>query len=597
MRAADLEKLIKVTRRRGEWRDGLCPAHDDQRASLSWRDGDRRVILTCRAGCTDEQIAAGLRIAVADLYFASATRTNGGAPHGREVCAYDYRDPRGALLYQVVRLADPKDFRMRRPDGRGGWTWKAGPDVPRVVYRLPDLAKQRRVFWPEGEKDVDRLWSAGIPATTSPGGANAFRKGGERYARQIVEAAIRDVVVIPDNDEAGRSYARDVANALHRTGCTVRMLTLPGLPDKGDVSDWLDGGHDAAELQALADAAPVWAPAGDAPVLVCLGDVEAAPVAWDWPGRIARGRVALIVGDVGAGKTTVTLDMTARKTGGADWPDGGRPPEGPVILLTSEDGLADTVRAIIDRQGGDARRVYVLQAVRTEGGEHPFTLERDLGALETAIKQTGAAWVVISPLSAYLGSKDSYRDAEIRGLLTPLAALAETLRVAIVGIMHLTKAQQARLLSRVQGSVAFVAQARTVLVVGEDPNVAGRRLFASLKNSYGPKPATLAFRIDDHGLTWEPDPVAGPAETLLAQDQAETRTEARERTQAETFLRELLTPLPVKSTDVHTAAKANGIAQRTLWRAKANLGVTAERAKGDAKAPWYWIMPAEESTS
>jgi hypothetical protein len=106
----------------------------------------------------------------------------------------------------------------------------------------------------------------------------------------------------------------------------------------------------------------------------------------------------------------------------------------------------------------------------------------------------------------------------------------------------------------------------------------------------------LAFRISDTGvLTWEPDPIEGTADTLLAPDVVETRTEARERIAAQRFLADLLAPLPVKSGDVYKAAHANGISKRTLWRAKVALKITAERTPpGDNKAPWYWLLAREE---
>jgi hypothetical protein len=236
----------------------------------------------------------------------------------------------------------------------------------------------------------------------------------------------------------------------------------------------------------------------------------------------------------------------------------------------------------------------VLKAVRVEEQECPFTLERDLPALDAAILQTSAILVLISPLSAYLGSRDAYKDAEIRGLLTPLAALAERHRVGICGVMHLTKDAQRRLLLRAQGSVAFVAQARTVLVVGEDADTPGRRLLASAKNNLGPLAPTLSFRISDDGLTWDTTAVEGTAEALLAGDPVTSRSEQREREHAAAFLRECLADGPVASTEVAADAKANGIAQRTLWRAKTDLKVLAERAKGRT-GKWYWMLPRPES--
>jgi hypothetical protein len=230
-----------------------------------------------------------------------------------------------------------------------------------------------------------------------------------------------------------------------------------------------------------------------------------------------------------------------------------------------------------------------------DGAECVFSLERDLLVLERAIVATNAGLVVLDPLSAYLGGRDSYKDAEIRGILGPLAALAERHNVAVVGILHLTKAAQRRLLNRAQGSIAFVAAARVVLAIGQDPNTTGRRLLVPIKNNLGPEAPALAFRIGDTGLVWEPDPVAGSADALLAQDEAPTRSESRDRDQAASFLRELLHDGPVASKQVEADAKANGIAQRTLWRAKADLGILTERAKTqDGKtAAWYWMLPTD----
>jgi len=237
-------------------------------------------------------------------------------------------------------------------------------------------------------------------------------------------------------------------------------------------------------------------------------------------------------------------------------------------------------------------RADILRALTLDTGQDvAFNLERDLPPLEGALLATEARVVIADPLSAYLGKKDSYKDAEIRGLLTPLADLAERHRVAMVGLLHLTKAQQRRLLHRVQASIAFVAQARTVLAVGEDPDSPGRRLLAPLKNNLGPLPPVLAFRIGDLVLRWEPGIVEGTAETLLAGDELPTRTERQELDRAVRFLTDELCDGPVLSTAILKDAKANAISERTLWRAKTVLGAAAHR---QGQGPWYWMLPQRE---
>jgi putative DNA primase/helicase len=591
--AADFAtRLPKGARPRGEsgWYDARCPAHEDHRESLSFRDGDRGVIVKCHAGCIVNAIAQAVGVDVAQLFHANG---NGRADHAaRIVATYDYHDAKGALLYQAVRF-EPKDFRQRRPDGRGGWTWNMH-GVARVPYRLPELAEQPRVYIVEGEKDADALGVLGLAATTNEGGARKWRP---EHTAALVAAAVPELVILPDNDAAGVGHADLVARECQAAGLLVKVVTLPGLPPKGDVSDWLASGHTADELEQLADAAPVLEPAAvvaDGPMLVQLSTVAPESVAWIWPGRIPRGKITLVIGEPGDGKSHMTHDLAARLSVGATWPDGGQAPKTAVVILASEDGIADTIRPRVDRQGGDSGRVWVLQGVRVEGQECPFNLERDLPALERALTETAAGLLVIDPLSAYLGTRDSYKDSEIRGILTPLAALAERHHVAVVGILHLTKAATRRLLLRAQGSIAFVAQARVVLAVGEDPEQAGRRFLAVVKNNLGAKAATLAFRLGDDGLTWDAAPVEGTADRLLAQDEAPSRTESRERDDAGAFLRAALAEGPVASKQIEADAKANGIAQRTLWRAKAALGIVADRSKTTEgnTGPWYWRLPA-----
>ena len=169
---------------------------------------------------------------------------------GRIVATYDYRSPSGELLFQVTRH-DPKDFRQRRPDGRGGWIWGVRGIEP-LPYRLPELLATSRsepVFIPEGEKDVERLRALGLVATCNPGGAGRWRASFATWLRG------RDVILLPDNDDAGRTHMRSVAAQLAGAAARIRVLELPGLPGKGDVSDWLAASGTRQHLLSLAEAA------------------------------------------------------------------------------------------------------------------------------------------------------------------------------------------------------------------------------------------------------------------------------------------------------------------------------------------------------
>ncbi|MGH7322463.1 MAG: AAA family ATPase [Candidatus Rokuibacteriota bacterium] len=277
-----LSRLQGVQRAGAGW-IAFCPAHEDRhKRSLSIGETGGKILLKCFVGCPVDRIAQALKLQVSDLFS-----VHHGDPKRstRDIVAtYDYRDEAGTLLYQVCRF-DPKDFRPRRPDGKGGWVWGLG-HVRRVLYRLPDLAEHDRVLWVEGEKDVERLWALGLPATTSQGGARNFRPD---YARQLVDVAVREVIVIPDHDAAGHEYASGVATALTQAGLTVRLLELPGLPERGDVSDWLLAGHTRDELRALADGAPMCVAAAASAAPMCAAAAPSAAPSDALPERTAEG--------------------------------------------------------------------------------------------------------------------------------------------------------------------------------------------------------------------------------------------------------------------------------------------------------------------
>src|SRR5262249_55854883 len=181
---------------------------------------------------------------------AAATGQGRSNSKGKIVATYDYTDARRSLLYQVLRY-EPKDFRQRRPDGNGKWIWKL--DDQRVVYRWSELLKypEATVFITEGEKDADRLAELNLCATTVATG---------KWTEGCIKAlAGRDVVILQDNDDTGHKKAIEAATALQGSAKTIRIIALPDLPDRGDVSDWLDA--DPSRAKKFVDVcfdAPLW---------------------------------------------------------------------------------------------------------------------------------------------------------------------------------------------------------------------------------------------------------------------------------------------------------------------------------------------------
>lgn len=223
---------------------GLCPFHDDTSPSLSVNLATGEWFChSCKVGGGQRQFAERLEIEVP---------LDGGAKRlGAEEAVYNYHAEDGQLLYQVVRFPG-KEFRQRQPDGAEGWKWNL-KGVTRVLYHLPELKGHKKVYIVEGEKDVDRLWSLGIPATTSPMGAGKWKDG---YADQLKTSGVEQVIVLPDNDAEGRKHAEDVARSCNKAGLRVKVVHLPNLPNKGDASDWLAAGGTPEGLETFVEAEP-----------------------------------------------------------------------------------------------------------------------------------------------------------------------------------------------------------------------------------------------------------------------------------------------------------------------------------------------------
>jgi len=360
---------LAIDLKKGVWRDherGVGGGVLDLIHDLTGLDGAERFAWIEQHGLEIEQARSTPR------------RANGSqrAPRGVIDKVHPYRDEGGAVLFEVVRF-DPKDFRQRRPDPNkpGDFIWST-KGVRQVPYRLPDLIERldRVVFIVEGEKDADRLWSLGVPATTNAGGANKWNAGLNEFFRNA------DVVIIPDHDpqkcdpktgapmfhddgrpvRPGQDHAQDVARHLVNVVNRVRVLELwkhwPEMPPKGDVSDWLDqGGGSVERLYLLADGTAEWAPenvynnSGDVhnfepeparqppPLILSSAQFVADFVPPDYvvEGILQRRFIYSLTGKSGAGKTATFLLLAAHV--GLGRPLGDRTVEqGRVLYLAGE---------------------------------------------------------------------------------------------------------------------------------------------------------------------------------------------------------------------------------------------------------------------
>ena len=381
-------------------------------------------------------------------------------------------------MFQVVRFAD-KDFRQRRPDGNSGYIWNV-KGLNRVVYRLPEIQEKDAIFIAEGEKDAERLWSVGLPATTCSGGAQRW---GDRYTDQLKTAGVKRVAILPDNDDAGRKHAEQVAASCHRAGIDARIVTLPGLPDKGDVSDYLDN-HTKDELAALTQVAPVFEPKANSlrdkgahtkpPALRTIkltpaSSITVRPVRWLEEDRLPLGTLGLLGGREGIGKTIYASTLAASITRGTlSGVYHGTPRA--VIVAATEDSWEHTIVPRLMAAGANLDLVYRVDVETAEGTDTMLSLPCDLVALERAVRDVQAAMVLLDPLLSRLDADlDTHKDAEVRMALEPLVKLADAVDVYVLGIIHVNKGSSTDPLTLLMGSRAFAAVARSVLFVLTDP--------------------------------------------------------------------------------------------------------------------------------
>ena len=451
----------------------------------------------------------------------------------------DNGEPGGATLrFSPEPGSTEKRIRpiSRRADG---WVLQA-MELPRPLYRLTELkSTSGRVFVTEGEKAAEAGRSLGLTVTTSAGGASAAKF-------TCWEAlAGREVIILPDNDEPGMRFAEDVVRLLFKqdAAAVVKVVTLPSLPPRGDLFDFVEA-RDSVEdadlkiaIETLASKAAVEEPPqperaverpAASPVIVRMSDVKPELVEWLWSDRFAIGKLTLIAGDPGLGKSLITLDMAARLSRGTPWPDAldEHVLVGGTVLLSAEDDPGDTIRPRLDAAGADASKIAVMTGITRHDSEgdilDSFNLASDLSALELAIEQTpDCRLVVIDPITAYLGRTDSYKNAELRGLLAPLAELAQRRRVVVVAVTHLRKGEGAAIY-RTMGSLAFVAAARAAWGVVKDKDNPRRRLMLPIKNNLAPDVQGLAYAIGGTGplnapvLLWSDEPVTVDVDEAMA---------------------------------------------------------------------------------
>ena len=329
------------------------------------------------------------------------------------------------------------------------------------------------------------------------------------------------------------------------------------------------------------------------PRLTRFSDIERRKLEWLWPGRIPMGKLSVIAGDPGFGKSLLTVAMASTVTNEAKWPDCGEyAPFGSVVLLSAEDDDGDTVKPRLMAAHADETKVHSLDSViELPHGRRGFSLDTDIDRLAKAIEAVSdCRLLVIDPISAFMGNVDSHNVADVRGVLSELSDLAQRRLFAVLYVTHLNKGKGTPM-SRVSGSGAYVAAARSAMLVGRDPQDPRRRVLTMLKANLSTETSGVAYCIqsNESGLPvigWEAGPVDLSPEDLLGHESGLVH---RERDDAKEWLRKALLNGPVESLDIEQLALNAGHRERTLLRAKKELGVKSRRQAG--MPTWEWYLP------
>jgi putative DNA primase/helicase len=530
----------------------------------------------------------------------------------RKTQKFDYKEPiTGEARYAKIRHdnADGKKIYFK-PAERGG--------SRALLYggeRLANAKAGEPVWIVEGENKVDRIVELGSIAVSADAGAKS---------RWLTDHAKllrgRRIILWPDSDDPGEAYIINAAAAIRADNPDADIRVVRPFPrasqgEKGrDVCDWRG---DAAALAKLAAGSKKYDEkmhvadprqgAERQTVVDLMNGAAIAPlsISWFWEGWLARGKMHLIGGQPGTGKTTIAMSIAATISLAASrpvsWPDGTKCEEGGnVIVWSGEDDPADTLVPRLLAAGADLKHIFFVGGVREGEKSRDFDPAKDIAQLRVAIDQAGgAALLIVDPIVSAI-SGDSHKNAETRRGLQPLVELARDINAALIGITHFSKGTSGREpVERITGSLAFGALARVIMVAAVRPAKseceAPSRMFARAKSNIGPDGGGFVYdlrqvRVQDNifgsRVEWG-EALDGAARDLLAD--AEQEEDGGAGREAETFLREMLADGPKPAKEIRAAADAHGLVWKTVQRAKGKIpGIIVRKITGSRFGGWEW---------
>jgi len=510
---------------------------------------------------------------------------------------FNYKDQDGKIVYRKVKLVyedGSKQFLFQHLIEGKGWDWTKGK-VEHVPYNLDKFKGHEHVIVCEGEKDADTITrlDVGYLATTAPTGKSAWPDPITPYFRIFKKTTFCYDV---GNEEDVQRHASTLQKAY--PDMEISIIQVPMKKRESDITDYLQTFKTQKEKQMaflnLLDKSKRFTPEKapeDHAHMINVAETETKPIQWLWHHVFPIGKVSLLIGDGGAGKSYFANYMASRITTGRDWigPEKSQP-VGKVIIITTEDGVADTIKARAILMGTDQTKLIIIDGISKGMSKDvmSFTLGKNIDLIEKAIVEIkDVRLLVFDPITEFMGNIDDHRTAPTRTALAPLAALAEKYNIAIIIISHLNKDDAKKIIYRTTGSQSYVNMARAVWAIAEDEKTKDRRLLTPVKQNLSKKPDGFAFSItDDKGIVFEKGRVK-----IVADDVFGTEDQKFERSQideAKEFLLKTLSNGSFRANDIFKDAHQAGISEKTLRRAKTALNVIAIQTYDEGKRFWIW---------
>lgn len=444
----------------------LCPFHNDTKESLSVNSESG--VFFCHA-CNEKGDIFSFYQKRHSVDFQTALHELGekvgisADAKKKIVKTYGYTNAEGNLIFQCVRY-EPKSFAQRRPDGKNGWIWNLDGITP-VLYCLPELVKAKAdefVFIPEGEKDCNNLRTLGLAATTNPMGAGKWKEEYSQYLKG------KNVVILSDNDQPGKNHALQVAKSLRGVAKSIRVVELQGLPEKGDVSDWLDL-RDAkepevlkAELLGIAENTPEWQPSQSQAAqtgmpLIKLGDLLREPeedISYLIDGVLPSGGFSVLASKPKTGKSTLARNLALNTAKGNLFLNR-NVTKGSVIYYALEEKKSEVKKHFQDMGATEEDEIYIYT------GSVPVDALMQIRKIVESIKP---ALVIIDPLFRLARVKDGNDYVQVTQALDPLLRLARDTGTHVLCVHHTNKGQ-GQGGDSVLGSTAIFSSVDTLLIM------------------------------------------------------------------------------------------------------------------------------------